>query len=71
MQLSDEERRARHARSMSLYDISIAMSTASILLSIVGIAFWQAFIPCAILLTASRFVSARAWHVSPYKGDAE
>lgn len=71
MRLSDEERRARHERSMLLYDISIGMSTSSVLLGIVGIAFWQAIIPGAILLIASLFVSARAWHVSPYKGEAE
>lgn len=67
--LSDDERRARHARSMALYDASIRTSLIGTILSAVGIAFWPLIVVGAVLLAAGCIVSRKAKRVSPYSGE--
>lgn len=67
--MSDTERRNRHARSMALYDTSIALSMTATGLGIAGSAWWPLLPVAGLMLGASLLVNRRADRVSPYTGD--
>lgn len=64
--LSDEERRERHYRSMSLYDSSSLLAHIAIVFSFFGIVLWPLLLVCLSLLGASYLVMRKADRVSPY-----
>jgi hypothetical protein len=65
--LSDEERRERHYRSMSLYDSSRLLAHIAIVFSFFGIVLWPFLLVSLSFLGASFFVMKKADRVSPYQ----